>query len=398
MPLIERYVLRRTNRAFFLSLCALIATLWVTQVLRQFDVVTTQGQAIWTFLLMTIMALPSLLQVVAPISFLTAAIVTLNSLTNDSELPVIAAAGAARGTINRPILVHALFVTIVIAFSYHVVAPASLAVLRELITHVHANVIAALVQDGGFRSVDRDLTMHIRQKAPDGSFRDIFVNDERNPNETLQYSATSGLLLERAGGSYLVLQSGDLVRGEKDTGETSVVAFETYALDLSQLGSPDATAIYKARERSTLYLLEPEPDDPTFQQRADRVNFELHNRMTSPLYTLVFALLALAFLGRPRTNRQDRSFAIAACVILCTLLRTAGFAIAATSRSLPAAIPLLYVVPLSGIGFGLAAMIFDARLPIPAFLEIGWDRMIAALSRGFRPKLAAAGPDLDGPA
>jgi lipopolysaccharide export system permease protein len=392
MPLIERYVLRRATYIFFLSLCALVGTLWVTQVLAQLDVVTSKGQAIWTFLMMTIVALPALVQVVAPISFLTAAILTLNSLTNDSELPVIAAAGASRATINRPILVLGIFVALVLSFSYHVVAPASLAVLRELVTHVRADVIAALVQDGGFRSVDQGLTMHIREKAPDGSFRDIFVDDARNPQEALQYSAVQGLLLDRGSASYLVLQSGDLIRQDLTTGETNVVDFETYALDLSQLGSPDATAIYKARERSTLYLLGPDPGDDTIIQTPVRVVFELHNRITSPLYTIVFALLALAFLGRPRTNRQDRSFAIAAVIILCVLLRTAGFAAAAVSSNVAAALPLLYVIPLSGIGFGLAAMIFDARLPIPAFVETGWDRLIAA----FRPRLAPAGAEYDG--
>jgi lipopolysaccharide export system permease protein len=387
MSLIERYVLRRASRIFFLSLCAVIGTLWVTQVLRLLDVVTAKGQAIWTFVMMTIVALPALVQVVAPISFLTGAILTLNSMTHDSELPVIAAAGASRSTINRPILVLAIFITVALSFSYHVVAPASLAVLRELVTHVRADVIAALVQDGGFRSVDQGLTMHIREKAPDGSFRDIFVDDARNPNEALQYSAAHGFLLDRAGGSYLVLQSGDMIRQDLTTGETNVVDFETYALDLSQLGSPDATAIYKARERSTLYLLEPDSEDTSLNFRPARVAFELHDRIVSPLYTIVFAVLTLAFLGRPRTNRQDRSFAIATVVILCMLLRTGGFVAAAISSNIPAAIPLLYVIPALGFVFGLGAMIFDARLPIPAFVETMWDR----LSTTSRPRLASAG-------
>ena len=170
-------------------------------------------------------------------------------------------------------------------------------------------------------------------KAPDGSFRDIFVNDDRNPNESLQYSAAHGLLLERGGGSFLVLQNGDLIRQDRVSATTNVVDFETYALDLSQLGSPDTTAIYKARERSTLYLLDPDPGDSTIAPGASRVIFELHNRITSPLYTLAFALVALAFLGRPRTNRQDRSFAIAAACSFCIALRTAGFAAAALSNN-----------------------------------------------------------------
>jgi lipopolysaccharide export system permease protein len=391
MPLIERYVFRRTAYIFFLSLCSLIASLWVTQVLRELDVVTAKGQTIWIFFLMTVLALPALIQVIAPISFLAAAILTLNGLTNDSELPVIAAAGASRSTINRPILMFALVVTVAVAFSYHVLAPASLAVLRELITRVRADVIATLVQDGGFRTIDNGLTMHIREKAPDGSFRDIFVSDDRNPKESVQYSAAHGLLLERAGGSFLVLQNGNLIRQDRVKSDTNVVDFATYALDLSQLGPPNTSAIYKARERSTLYLLDPDPGDVSLKRRSQRVVFELHNRVAAPLYTLAFALVALAFLGRPRTNRQDRSFAIAACVLICTALRTGGFAAAAIGNNSTAAVPFLYAIPLAGIVFGLAATLLDARLTIPRYVEVVWDRVVRLIRRPSSADLVAVG-------
>ena len=227
MPLIERYVFRRTAQVFLLTLGALVGTLWVTQALRELDVVTAQGQAIWIFLLMTLLALPALAQAIAPVAFLVGVVVTLNGLTSDSELPVISAAGASRKAVNRPILVLGAIVMIAVALSYHVLAPASLSALRALLSRVRADVIATLVQDGGFRTVADGLTMHIREKTPDGGFSDIFVSDDRNPNESLQYSAARGMLLERAGGSFLVLQDGDLIREDRVEDERNVVAFDT---------------------------------------------------------------------------------------------------------------------------------------------------------------------------
>jgi lipopolysaccharide export system permease protein len=372
MPLLERYILRRTTLIFLLTLAALVATLWVTQVLRQLDVVTAKSQAIWVFLLMTVLALPALIQVVAPVAFLIATVVTLNGLTSDSELPVISAAGAPPRTIHRPILVLAALVMLVVALSHHILAPASLSGLRGLLTRVRADVIATLIQDGGFRAVDSGLTMHIRQKMPDGGFRGIFINDDRNPNESLQYSAASGLMLEQAGGSYLILQNGDIIREDRVGEENNVVAFETYALDLSQIGAPNAAAILEAKERSTLYLMDPRPDDTFVASKPERVAYEIHSRVTAPLYTLAFALIALAFLGRPRTSRQDRSIAIAAVVLLCLVLRGGGFAFAAAARGSSASIPFLYAVPLTGIvlaGYGVA---LGARLRIPRLIEAIW--------------------------
>lgn len=394
MPLIERYILKRAAFIFALTLAALVATLWVTQVLRQIDVVTAKGQAIWVFLLMTVLALPALIQVVAPIAFLVATIATLNGLTNDSEFPVISAAGAPPRAVHRPILVLGVLVMLAVAVSHHVLAPASLSGLRGLLTRVRADVIATLVQDGGFRVVDTGLTMHIQQKTPDGGFRGIFINDDRNPNKSLQYSAASGLMLEQAGGSYLILQNGVIIREDRLGGENNVVAFETYALDLSQIGAPNAAAILEAKERSTLYLMDPRPDDTFVASRPERVAYEIHSRMTAPLYALAFALIALAFLGRPRTNRQDRSIAIATVVLLCLVLRAAGFAAGAMARGSSTLIPFLYAIPVAGILLGAYAIALGARLRMPRLLEAVWDGAADVGKRALRraaPPIAAPG-------
>jgi lipopolysaccharide export system permease protein len=383
MPLIERYIFWRTAHVFLLTLGALIAVLWVTQVLRELDVVTAKGQAIWVFVLMTAFALPALTQLVAPIAFLVGCIIALNSLAADSELPVISAAGASRKAVNRPILALALVVTLLVAISHHIVAPASLSNFRILLTQVRADVIATLAQEGGFRAVDEGLTMHFREKVPDGSFRDIFVNDERDPKESLTFSAARGMLVQHAGGSFLILQDGDLIREDRVRADGNVVTFETYALDLSQIGTPDAAPIYRAKERATLILLDPEPDDTYATRFPQRIRAEVHERITAPLHTLVFALIALAFLGQPRTNRQDRSSAIAAVVVLCLLFRGAGFAATAVSHTRSGGIPFMYAVPVTGIALGAWAITRGMRLPVPTAvgaiteaLQIRWRRMM----------------------
>ena len=165
MPLIERYILRRTIQIFLLTLGALVAVLWIVQVLKELDVVTAKGQAISVFLLMTLFGLPALVQAVAPIAYLVAVVVTLNALSNDGELPVIPAAGAAPKSVNRPILLLGVIVMLAVAFSYHVLTPASLANFRELLTRVRADVIATLAKPGGFRAVDRGLTHALSRQS-----------------------------------------------------------------------------------------------------------------------------------------------------------------------------------------------------------------------------------------
>jgi lipopolysaccharide export system permease protein len=139
--------------------------------------------------------------------------------------------------------------------------------------------------------------------------------------------------------------------------------------------------LYRARERSTMYLLQPDESDTFASKYPDRIVLEVHERITSPLYTLAFGLITLAFLGRPRTSRQDRSFAVAAVVVICVALRGAGFAALAAGNSTTAVIPMLYILPLAGIAFGAWAMLRNARLRTPLFFQIAWD---GAVSLGTR--------------
>jgi lipopolysaccharide export system permease protein len=259
-----------------------------------------------------------------------------------------------------------------------------------LLTRVRADVIATLVQGGGFRAVDDGLTMHFRAKEPDGSFRDIFVNDERDPKESVTFTAARGVLLQHAGGSFIVLQDGDLIRSDHVGGDSNVVSFETYALDLSQLGTPNAAPVYQAMERSTLFLLEPESDDSYSQAYPQRVQAEIHERTTAPLFTLAFGLIALAFLGRPHSNRQDRSAAISAVVALCLALRAAGFATTAIGRNLSAAVPFMYAVPLAGIVFGMYATMRTSRLRTPSVVAAAWDGLVRLSRRATGRSLTLA--------
>ncbi len=79
-------------------------------------------------------------------------------------------------------------------------------------------------------------------------------------------------------------------------------------------------------------------DDPMFQQRPGEFRTELHDRIIAPIYPFVFVLMAFAALGAPRTNRQNRNFAIAVLIVGILVVRIAGFGFSTVGAKLPAAI------------------------------------------------------------
>ena len=101
MGRLDRYLFSMAAIAFLAVLGSLTTMVWLTQVLRRFDLLATQGQSLMIFLTVTGLALPMLMLVIAPIALFIAVVFTLNRLNADSELIVMSAAGVSRWQIFR---------------------------------------------------------------------------------------------------------------------------------------------------------------------------------------------------------------------------------------------------------------------------------------------------------
>src|SRR5581483_5170446 len=86
MGSIGRYIFRITLGAFLLVCVCVTALMWITQALRDVDLMTDQGQSIFVFIGITSLIIPLLLMIIAPIALMIAVAYVLNKLGNDSEL------------------------------------------------------------------------------------------------------------------------------------------------------------------------------------------------------------------------------------------------------------------------------------------------------------------------
>ena len=101
---IERYLFRTAATAFLAGLLTLTAVIWVTQALKQLDLMTGKGQTILVFLTMTGLGLPFLTAIIAPVALFASVLYCLNKLNGDSELVVMSASGVSTARLLRPFL------------------------------------------------------------------------------------------------------------------------------------------------------------------------------------------------------------------------------------------------------------------------------------------------------
>jgi lipopolysaccharide export system permease protein len=307
MGSIDRYIFRTTFSAFLVVLVCLTAVIWITQALRDLDLMTSQGQTILVFVGITGLIIPLLILVIAPIALVMAVVHVLNKLSTDSELIVMNAAGMSPLVLFRSFLMVVVAVSVLVAFVSAYLAPKGLRELREWITQVRADVVANIVQPGRFTGIERGVVFHIRERQPNGVLRGIFVDDQRNPKERITMLAEQGTIVKNDEGTFLVLENGSIQRQEQGERDPTIVMYDRHAFDLSRFGgSGPQTITYSPRERYLWELLSPAPDDPVYRQQPQQFRAELHERLTGLLYPIVFVIVAYAYLGPPRTTRQSR--------------------------------------------------------------------------------------------
>ena len=340
MDLFGRYVFRTTIVAFLVITVSLTLILWFTQAIREFDLVTSQRQAVIVFVGITALFIPMLVMMIAPIGLVMAAAHVLNKLSSDSEIIVMSAAGVSPWRLLRPLLAAGLLVSLLVAVIAIYLSPLSLRVLRDRLTEIRADILTNIVQPGRFTTIGSNLTFHIAGRRQNGLLLGIFIDDRRDPKERATYLAERGEVVKTNSGTFLVLESGNAQRftvGERDP---RLVTFQNYAFDLSKFTSGPHNARYGAREKPAWELLTQAPEEPLGRAQY---RSEFNDRISSLLYPIVFVLIAYMFLGPPQTTRQNRTIAFIGMIGAVVALRVVGFLSTIVGVSIPVMLSLQYI-------------------------------------------------------
>ena len=390
MGSIDKYIFRTTLASFALVLVSLTGVIWITQALRQIDLMTSQGQTIVTFLSVSSLVIPALVLIIAPIALMIAISHTLNKLATDSEIIVMNAAGLSPFRLFRPFVYATLVVAIMVAFIAAYLAPDGMRRLSQWDADITADVLANILQPGRFAQLDQNLTVRIRERRPGGLLVGIFIDDRRDPNERVSIVADHGTVLKNDGGSFLILEDGNLERFELGKRDPALVAFGRYAFDMSKFSKQGHDVALGIRERYLWELLWPAPDDPVYRQLSGQFRAELHDRFMSPIYPFAFAALTFAFLGTPRTTRQSRNFSIGCSILAVFGLRMAGFACSVMTVKSPPAAVVQYAMLAAAIGVSLWIIIGGIVIEPPAALLETIRKSNARLSQLFGRRPATA--------
>jgi lipopolysaccharide export system permease protein len=339
---LDRYLFRQLLTALLAVTLCMVALTWLTQSLRLIEVVVNRGLSIGVFFELSSLLIPSFLAVILPITSFVAVLFVYLRLAGDRELTVMRAAGVSQIGLARPALV---LTVLVMAFGYTLslwIVPASEGAFREYQFEIRNRLAAFLLQAGVFTPVMDDLVVYVRSRDRDGTLHGILVDDSRQPDHHATILAESGHLVDAGDTPRVVLLNGSREEIDARTGGLSVVTFTSYSLDLTQPARSEGPRLQDIGEMSLGQLLHPPPFLANGRD-VSRLVVEAHKRLSSPLDSASFVMIALAAVLTGTFRRHGGLMRPMVAIMCAVVLVALGLALDSLSVRYVALIPLIWV-------------------------------------------------------
>jgi len=354
MRTLRFYVLRQQTVAMIFVTLSLTCAIWLTQSLKFIKLIINRGVSLFSFLEFTVLLLPSFLLLILPIALFLAVLFTYNKLINDRELVVMRASGVSHLGLARPAIVLGLALSIIAYAISLYLMPVSFRSFKEMEFALRNDFSVLLLQEGAFTSVADDVTIYVRERNDDNELLGIMVHDNRDPEKPVTMMAERGVMVEKGGQPHVVMVKGDRQQLDRKTGNVTHLSFERWSFTVDWLSEKRDDRWREPNERFIGELFDP-GDSAGERHYRNMFVAEGHNRLILPLYTLIFALIAVTGLLAGEFDKRGQTRRVLITVVFAVAVQSGAIGFANLATKVPAAIPLMYL---------------NAALPVAACLLI----------------------------
>ncbi|MGR3198521.1 MAG: LPS export ABC transporter permease LptF [Paracoccus sp. (in: a-proteobacteria)] len=364
MPRIDRYILGQLLTLFGFFALVLVSVYWINRAVSLFDDLLNDGQTALVVLEFTALTLPLVISVVLPVAAFAATAYGTNRLSGESELVAMQSAGLSPWRLARPVLIFGVAVGLMVAVLVHGLVPMARARLADRSAEIAENVTAQFLRPGSFQYPTRDVTLFIRDVAADGRLLDLFIEDARNPDDRVTYTAQEALVVRTDTGPVLVLLEGMSQNLRQDTGapRMAVTRFDEFSYDIGAMFGGRGDRGRDLRDYGTLRLLAPDAQllEATGATPED-ARREAHERIAQPLLSPVAAMIGFATLMIGGFSRFGVWRQVGWAILGLILVQFLSNAAANQVGRNPALWPVLYLPAMAGAALSAGLLWIAAR-------------------------------------
>ncbi|MBO5442660.1 MAG: LptF/LptG family permease [Alphaproteobacteria bacterium] len=342
MKKLNLYIVKQIIVGFLLVTFSLMSIIWLTQSLRFVELITNKGLPVSIFVKMTSLLMPRIFIILSPISLFVSTLFVYNRMIADRELSVMMAAGISPWQCAKPAFYIGIFMTLFCIYTNNIGIPAAEKAFNELEWQVKNDVSHLMFREGEFTTMQNNLTVFITTHEKDGSISGILVNDERNPKTKVTLSAEKGRIVYTEKGPRIIMINGVRQEINRTNAQFSSLSFDRYSVDFGTVGSKKAKET-GAREKSLWELLTAKNDTSLTPKEVNRYIVEGCRRILTPLYNLLFALVACTGLLVGNFNRRGQTKLISVSIVAMVLIQAGDLAFGNISVKNLYFLPLLFI-------------------------------------------------------
>jgi LPS export ABC transporter permease LptF/LPS export ABC transporter permease LptG len=385
VKILDRYVWKELVTPFLLGLFVFTFLLLIDRIFDLTDLIINKGVPVHMVLLLLVYISPAILVLTIPIGFLLAILVAFGRLSADMEVVALKACGVSPLRLLRPVMIFGLGVAALTGYLMIDSVPKTNYAFKSLVFDIVRTQASVGVKERIFNDTFGSFVIYVDEIAPDQvALRNVFVSDERKPEEQRFITAREGRLLSDEVNRRVTLR---LLDGSiHETSPNALqkyreVRFRLYDISLV-LENPlvkQGDAPKGDREMSLAELRRATQDSTNLKGNPNPYLVEIHKKFAIPAACIVFSVLGVPLgIRAHRGGRWGAFVALLPIVLFYYVGLTVGENLGDTGR-LP---PWLAMWGPNLVVGGVAIYLLRANLrerPIP---------LVALARRGFWAAMA----------
>lgn len=268
-----------------LSLCA-----WIVQSSRYFALLSTNNVSLSIFIEFISYLSIDIVAVILPIALAVSVAFVYHRFIRSNQMIAVQAIGGSPISTLKPVLA---LVGIVIGYLYVSnmwISPYAWSNFRKLEFNIRNHI--TLPENSGRLFTNDKFSIYAQKYTGRFVFENLFIIDSRNPDKKNVFYARSGTIKN----NLLILSEGEFAEINNVKHTKSISSFRTYTHDLSKLLQSGNHHVH-ANEKYVTELLSDIDDDLLSDDVRAYSRAMLHQKITSPLLSLVFALIMFIFVA-----------------------------------------------------------------------------------------------------
>lgn len=237
MKILSRYILKEHVSPFLISLLVMTMVLLIDKVIDMLNLIIEKKLAASIVVELFTLSLPYMLALSIPMAVLVATILAFGRMTVDRETIAMKSSGINVYSMIKPLVIAAILLTGLMIYFNHWFLPQTNHKLKNLMVKIAYYKPMTIIKAGEFNQVT-DYTVYVKDNAGD-VLKELLIYDRSMGSFPRLIRAESGTVKQMDNGNslQLTLFNGEMhERSEKDPSKYSLRRFDTYLVNIRELG------------------------------------------------------------------------------------------------------------------------------------------------------------------